>query len=47
MDKESELKEREKRRCKKCGSLLTYYRIKEKVHVCRSCGYIEEGEKNA
>jgi ribosomal protein L37AE/L43A len=45
MEKERELKEKEKRRCKKCGSLLTYFRIRDKVHVCRSCGFIDKGEK--
>lgn len=28
------------KRCKNCGSSLTYVRIKNKEVVCRNCGYI-------
>lgn len=33
--------------CKKCGSLMTYIRLKTNERVCRICGFIEKlGEKD-
>jgi len=29
-------------KCKDCGSLLNYIRIKSNVRVCRTCGFIED-----
>ena len=42
MEKNGEIKE--KRSCKRCGSLFTYIRIKDQELVCRSCGHIEKVE---
>jgi rRNA maturation endonuclease Nob1 len=32
------------KRCVKCGSKLTYVRLKDNSRVCRSCGHIEKLE---
>jgi len=29
------------RRCKRCQSLQTYIRFKDKSKICRSCGFVE------
>jgi len=39
-----EEKEREKIKCKKCGSTQTYYRLKTNERYCRTCGFIEKLE---
>ena len=37
---------KEERRCKKCGQLQTYLKIKTNERVCKICGYIEQlGDK--
>ena len=33
---------KEERRCKKCGQLQTYLKIKTKERVCKICGHIEK-----
>jgi len=33
---------KERIKCSKCGSTLGYLRIKDKIFVCRSCGFEEE-----
>lgn len=35
-------KETKTERCPKCKSVMTYYRLKTKDFVCRSCGNIWE-----
>ena len=37
-----EEKEREKIKCKKCGSTQTYYRLKTNERYCRTCSYVEQ-----
>jgi ribosomal protein L37E len=32
---------KEQRRCKNCGLLTTYIKIKAKQKVCKTCGFIE------
>ena len=32
----------EKHRCKKCGSLFGYLRIKDEEWQCRTCGYVDK-----
>lgn len=36
--------EKEKIKCKNCGSNLTYIRVKAKERVCRKCGFTEKIE---
>ena len=35
----------ESARCKKCKSTLTYIRIGKQERVCRSCGHVEDLNK--
>jgi len=32
-------------RCKNCGSTLTYIKLRERIRVCRQCGYEEKLNK--
>ncbi len=36
------MENKEERRCKNCGQLQTYVKIKTQERVCKICGYIEE-----
>ena len=38
--------ESNKPRCKKCSSTQTYIKLKDNKRVCRSCGYIEQLNKD-
>lgn len=42
-DKQEE--NRNKTRCKSCGSLQTYIKIEANERVCRKCGHIEKIKK--
>jgi ribosomal protein L37AE/L43A len=39
---EVEKPKKEKIKCSKCRSLFGYLRIKDKIWVCRSCGFESE-----
>jgi len=46
MEKELEKNKKSKEdnfkvRCNKCNSTLGYYRLKDKMWICRSCGNVE------
>jgi len=36
----------EERRCKRCGQLQTYVKIKTKERICKICGYSEKIGEN-
>lgn len=43
--KEEIVKEDQRPRCKKCGSTFAYIRIKDQQRICRSCGFVEDLNK--
>jgi len=45
-EKEVEEKPKFKFRCERCGSGFTYFRLRDKELVCRSCGHIEKKKQN-
>lgn len=43
--KEAQKEKANKPLCEKCGSKFTYFRIKNKEIVCRSCGHVSKKEE--
>lgn len=41
-ENKKEQEKKGKHRCPNCSSTFGYLRIKEKVWVCRSCGFIDK-----